>query len=93
MNREQIIAVRFQPVAPPPQRLAYTITEVPAVEKSTSVLGSGIDGRGDIVGTYYAISDPSWLLTTSIAINDRGQIAATATHNGGSFQAVLLTPR
>jgi hypothetical protein len=33
------------------------------------------------------------LLTTATAINDRGQIAATASHNGGAFQAVLLTPR
>ena len=53
MNREQIVAARFQPVAPPPQKLAYSITEVPAVEGSTSLLATAIDGRGDIVGTYY----------------------------------------
>src|SRR5438309_2340888 len=53
MNREQIVAARFQPVAPPPQKLAYSITEVPAVPGSTSLLAIAIDGRGDIVGTYY----------------------------------------
>src|SRR5207302_793299 len=31
----------------------YSITEVPAVPGSTSLLATAIDGRGDIVGTYY----------------------------------------
>src|SRR5438105_7660449 len=53
MNREQVVAARFQPLAPSPQKLAYSITEVPAVEGSTSLLANAIDSRGDIVGTYY----------------------------------------
>jgi len=53
MNREQIVAARFQPVAPPPQKLAYTITELPAVDGNASLLANAIDSRGDIVGTYY----------------------------------------
>ena len=65
MNREQIIAVRFQPVAPPPQKLAYTITELPAAEANRSLLAAGINSRGDIVGTYYVP-------------NDRGEVDARA---------------
>ncbi|TMB07287.1 MAG: hypothetical protein E6J66_18450, partial [Deltaproteobacteria bacterium] len=49
--------------------------------------------NGAFIDLNDTISDPSWLLTTATAINDRGQIAATASHNGGAFQAVLLTPR
>ena len=53
MNREQIVAVRFQPVAPPPQKLAYAITEIPGVEGNSSLMPSGIDSRGDLVGSYW----------------------------------------
>ncbi len=49
--------------------------------------------NGAFIDLNDTINDPSWLLTTATAINDRGQIAATASHNGGAFQAVLLTPR
>ena len=57
MNREQVVAARFQPVAPPPQKLAYTITEIPAPEANTSPLPNGIDGRGDIVGNYFVTTN------------------------------------
>ena len=53
MDREQVVAVRFQPVAPPPQKLAYTITEIPGVEGNSSLMPSGIDSRGDLVGSYW----------------------------------------
>ena len=53
MNREQVVAARFQPVAPPPQKPAYTITEIPGVEGSSSLVPNGIDSRGNLVGTYW----------------------------------------
>jgi probable HAF family extracellular repeat protein len=52
MDREQVVAVRFQPVAPPPQKLAHAITEIPGVEGNSSLMPTGIDSRGDLVGTY-----------------------------------------
>ena len=48
---------------------------------------------GAFIDLNDAISDPSWFIGAARAINDRGQIAVTANHNGGAFQAVLLTPR
>jgi probable HAF family extracellular repeat protein len=59
-------------------------------EKSTH---AAIWHDGAFVDLNDAITDPSWLLTGAIAINGRGQIAAVGSHNGGAFQAVLLTPR
>src|SRR5207237_793750 len=77
---------------------AYTATAF-GINDRGRVVGSSLAGTSSQLHAFVydlpndTISDPSWLLTTATAINDRGQIAATASHNGGAFQAVLLTPR
>jgi len=86
MNREQVIAVRFQPVAPPPKKLAFTITEIPAVEGNSTLLATGIDSRGDVVGTYYVSNGGSIDARAFLYDASKGSTRRIGGNDGSSIQ-------
>jgi probable HAF family extracellular repeat protein len=88
MNREQVVAARFQPVAPPPPKLAYAITEIPAIDGGTSFLPNAIDSAGDIVGNYYVSADGG-VSQTRAFLYDAGK-RSTARIGGGDGSTIQM---
>jgi hypothetical protein len=46
--------------------------------------------NGAVIDLTNALNDPSWQLVSAVAINDRGMITGTGTHNGVGHAYVLI---